>query len=129
MSLHDAVRQGMSVAGHWNREAEGEGCLKPRHAFAGFSTVPLSEIDGQAPSTLSPATDHCNAVKYSLVMLLLLLLLLLLVVVSVVVAVDVVVGAVMGVVVVVGVVLVAAFRSCSASSSSSVRRSVGSMSV
>ena len=126
MSLHDAVRQGMSVAGQWNREAEGEGCLKPRHAFAGFSTVPLSEIDGQAPSTLSPATDHCNAVKYSLVMLLLLLLLL--VVVSVVVAVDVVVGAVMGVVVV-GVVLVAAFRSCSASSSSSVRRSVGSMSV
>ena len=125
MSLHDAVRQGMSVAGQWNREAEGEGCLKPRHAFAGFSTVPLSEIDGQAPSTLSPATDHCNAVKYSLVMLLLLLLL---VVVSVVVAVDVVVGAVMGVVVV-GVVLVAAFRSCSASSSSSVRRSVGSMSV
>ena len=87
MSLHDAVRQGMSVAGHWNRDAEGEGCLKPRHAFAGFSTVPLSEIDGQAPSTLSPATDHCNAVKYSLVMLLLLLL----VVVSVVIAVDVVV--------------------------------------
>ena len=78
-------------------ESGSGGSSKARHALAGFSTVPLPEIDGQALSTLSPATDHSNAVKYSLVtplllqQLLLLLLLLLLVVAGVVVA-----GAVMG---------------------------------